>query len=149
MTMTVSLSKSKNQRKEVGRYAASSFSYPPLSLRSSGIDFMLIFRLENAAAQRILTEHLELHRLDVLSSNGRLETYELVRQKLAQMRPEELKPAPLITGDDLIAEGYVPGPQFGRMLAAVEDAQLEGRVSTREQALDLVREQFGRPAASV
>ena len=49
MTMTVSLSKSKNQRKEVGRYAASSFSYPPLSLRSSGIDFMLIFRLENAS----------------------------------------------------------------------------------------------------
>ena len=48
MTMTVSLSKPKNQRKEVGRYAASSFSYPPLSLRSSGIDFMLIFRLENA-----------------------------------------------------------------------------------------------------
>ena len=48
MTMTVSLSKSKNQRKEVGRYAASSFSYSPLSLRSSGIDFMLIFRLENA-----------------------------------------------------------------------------------------------------
>ena len=101
------------------------------------------------AAQRILTERLERHRLDVLSSNGRLETYELVRQKLAQMRPEELKPAPLITGDDLIAEGYVPGPQFGRMLAAVEDAQLEVRVSNREQALDLVREQFGRPAASV
>src|SRR5207244_4424471 len=49
MTMTVSLSKPKNQRKEVGRYAASSFSYPPLSLRSSGIDFMLIFRLENVA----------------------------------------------------------------------------------------------------
>jgi putative nucleotidyltransferase with HDIG domain len=94
-------------------------------------------------------EHLELHRLDVLSSNGRLETYEQVRHKLTQMRPEELKPAPLITGDDLIAEGYAPGPQFGRMLAAVEDAQLEGRVSTREQALDLVREQFGRPAASV
>ena len=51
MTMTVSLSKSKNQRKEVGRYAASSFSYSPLSLRSSGIDFMLIFRLENAIAR--------------------------------------------------------------------------------------------------
>jgi hypothetical protein len=52
MTITVSLSKPKDQRKEVDRYAVSSFSYPPpLSLGSSGIDFMLIFRLENALAR--------------------------------------------------------------------------------------------------
>jgi putative nucleotidyltransferase with HDIG domain len=91
-------------------------------------------------------EHLELHRLDCLSSNGRLETWEMVKSRYELMPPEELKPPPLITGDDLVAAGYQPGPQFSRMLAAAEDAQLEGRIASREEALRVVREQFGEPA---
>jgi len=84
-------------------------------------------------------EHLELHRLDCLASSGKLDNYKLVRSKLAQFGAEELKPKLLVTGDDLIAEGFEPGPVFGRILAAVEDAQLEGRVRSREEALALVR----------
>jgi len=91
-------------------------------------------------------EHLELHRLDVLSSNGQLGNYELVKRRLEEMPAEELKPAPLLRGDDLIAAGYQPGPIFGKMLAAAEDAQLEGRVRNREEALELVRTQFGPPS---
>jgi poly(A) polymerase len=83
-------------------------------------------------------EHLELHRIDCLSSHGKLDNYELVRQRREQLGAEQLRPAPLITGRDLIAEGYVPGPLFGEILAAVEDAQLEGAVKTREEALELV-----------
>ena len=59
-------------------------------------------------------EHLELHRLDCLSSNKRLESYEMVKQKLEEFPEEHLKPAPLLTGADLIAEGYQPGPLFLR-----------------------------------
>jgi putative nucleotidyltransferase with HDIG domain len=80
-------------------------------------------------------DHMALHRLDCLSSHGSLDNYEFVRRKQAEVPPEELKPAPLITGRDLIAAGYKPGPQFGTALTAVEDAQLEGRVTTREEAL--------------
>lgn len=83
-------------------------------------------------------EHLELHRLDCEASHRRLETYEMVKAKLAELPAEELKPAPLITGRDLIAHGLEPGPLFSRLLRAVEDAQLEGRISTREEALELV-----------
>jgi len=90
-------------------------------------------------------EHLELHRLDCLSSHGRLENYELVQQKLREFPAEQLKPKPLVTGADLIAEGYTPGPAFSKMLAAVEDAQLEGRIGSREEGLALVREAFPRP----
>lgn len=90
-------------------------------------------------------EHLELHRLDCLSSNGRLDTWRMVKSRYELMPPEELKPPPLVTGEDLIAEGYQPGPEFGRMLRVVEDAQLEGRIGSREEALALVREQFGEP----
>jgi putative nucleotidyltransferase with HDIG domain len=90
-------------------------------------------------------EHLELHRLDVLSSNGLLGNYNLVKHRLQNMPVEELKPKPLLGGNDLIAAGYVPGPRFSEMLAAAEDAQLEGRIHTREEALELVRQQFGTP----
>jgi poly(A) polymerase len=95
------------------------------------------------------SEHLELHRLDCLSSHGHLDHYELMRQKWAQMPPSELKPPPLITGQDLIAAGYRPGPAFARILAAVEDEQLEGRIRMPEEAMALVRARFRAPEGSL
>ena len=90
-------------------------------------------------------EHLELHRIDCLSASGNLENYELAAAKLRELPEEQLKPRPLLTGKELIAAGYEPGPAFSRMLAAAEDAQLEGRIQSAAEALDLVREQFGPP----
>ena len=87
-------------------------------------------------------EHLELHRLDCLSSHRDLTNYELARRLLEETPPQEIKPAPLVRGDDLIARGYKPGPLFKTILRAVEDAQLEGRVHSREEALGLVAQQF-------
>jgi poly(A) polymerase len=81
-------------------------------------------------------------------SNRNLENYELVKRKLEELPEEQLKPAPLVTGADLIAEGYEPGPRFAEMLAAVEDAQLEGRIGSREEAMAMVREMFP-PAATM
>jgi poly(A) polymerase len=88
-------------------------------------------------------EHLELHRLDCLASHGDLTNYEMARRMLAETPAEQIKPPPLLSGDDLIAHGYKPGPLFKQILQAVEDAQLEGRIQNREQALQLVAEQFG------
>jgi poly(A) polymerase len=90
----------------------------------------------------VFLEHLELHRLDCLASNGRLENYELARRKLREFPDEHLKPAPLVTGTDLIAAGYQPGPIFSTILTAVEDAQLDGRIRTTGEGLALVREMF-------
>jgi poly(A) polymerase len=87
-------------------------------------------------------EHLELHRLDALSSNRRLENYEIARNKFKEYSAEHLQPEPLVTGADLIGMGYEPGPQFSRILAALEDAQLEGRIRNLEEAMDLVRATF-------
>jgi poly(A) polymerase len=88
------------------------------------------------------SEHLELHRLDCLSSHGNLSNYELARRMLEETPPEQIKPLPLLRGDDLIAHGYKPGPLFKKILQTVEDAQLEGRIQRREDALRLVAEQF-------
>ena len=87
-------------------------------------------------------EHLELHRLDCQSSNGILESYDFAREKLASIPPEVMRPAPLVSGDDLIAAGYVPGPQFKEILAAVEDGQLENRLRNGEEAMEFVRREF-------
>jgi poly(A) polymerase len=94
-------------------------------------------------------EHLELHRMDVMASNRRLENYELAKRKLAEFGEEALKPEALITGDDLIAAGYRPGPDFSKILQTVEDAQLEGRIETRAEAMDLVYATFHRPESSI
>jgi len=87
-------------------------------------------------------EHLELHRLDCLASHGDLSTYEMVKQVREETPAEEIRPAPLLRGDDLIAIGYAPGPIFKEILQAIEDAQLEGKVHTSAQAVRLVIERF-------
>jgi poly(A) polymerase len=90
-------------------------------------------------------QHLELHRLDAESSHRSLRLYDYTREKMAQLPPAEVRPTPLITGDDLIAAGYDPGPAFKEILGLVEDAQLEGRLRTKEEAMRFVREHFPSP----
>jgi len=62
--------------------------------------------------------------------------------ELARLRATEVAPLPLLTGDDLTAAGFNPGPIFKRVLSAVYDAQLEDRVTTKEQAMEMAREMF-------
>jgi poly(A) polymerase len=87
-------------------------------------------------------EHLALHRADCLASHGGLSTYDFVRQKRDEIPPEIMRPQPLVTGDDLIAAGHRPGPKFKEILGAIEDAQLEGRLSSRDQALEFVQREY-------
>jgi poly(A) polymerase len=87
-------------------------------------------------------EHLALHRADCLASHGGLASHEFVQEKLREIPQENMRPARLVSGDDLIAAGYAPGPKFGEILETLEDAQLEGNLSSREAALEFVRRQF-------
>lgn len=83
-------------------------------------------------------EHMELHRLDCLSSHRNLDNYEFVRRFLAETPPEQVRPPRLLTGDDLQRMGFRPGPAFKEILRAVEEAQLNGEVSTKEDAQEYV-----------
>ena len=94
--------------------------------------------LKRFVRQPRFDEHLELHRLDCGASHGRLDAYEAVRKLLAETPPEQVRPARLLTGDDLKDMGYSPGPEFQRILTALEDAQLEGLIQTRDEAISLV-----------
>src|SRR5437773_2376286 len=88
-------------------------------------------------------EHLTLHRLDCLSSHRHLDSYEFVRRFLEVTPPEQVRPERLLTGDDLQTMGFQPSPLFSRILRALEDAQLEGQIATREEAEKYVLSRFG------
>lgn len=89
-------------------------------------------------------EHLELHRVDSLSSHGNLANWEYARRKREELPAELLRPARLVTGHDLAALGLKPGPRFREILEAVETLQLEGKLRTAEEALEFVRENYGK-----
>ena len=95
------------------------------------------FRLDN------FTEHLALHRMDCMAAHRNLDLYNFVRERYESLPEEEVRPTPLLTGRELIAAGYQPGPGFKEILRALEDAQLEGSITTSDQAMSLVRERFG------
>ena len=122
-----------------------------VALIANHMRFTHVHQMRESTLKRMLRmdrfeEHLELHRLDCTSSHGNLDNYGLAKSKFEQAPPEVLRPARLVTGDDLIAAGYHPGPDFSRMLEVVEDAQLESRIHTKEQGLELIRLLFGPPA---
>jgi poly(A) polymerase len=87
-------------------------------------------------------EHLALHRADCLASHGGLDSYEFVQKKLSEIPPEKMRPPRLVSGEDLISAGYSPGPEFRKILDAVENAQLEGDLSSRQAAMEFVRREF-------
>ncbi|HEX8373070.1 MAG TPA: CCA tRNA nucleotidyltransferase [Chthoniobacterales bacterium] len=104
---------------------------------------MRVSKLKRFMARPDFDREIELHRVDCSSSHGDLGNIEFLREKAEEFANEPLIPPPLITGRDLIDLGLRPGPQFKELLEIVETAQLENRVSTREEALQLVKEQIG------
>jgi poly(A) polymerase len=118
-----------------------------LALIDNHMRFGHVFRMKESTLKRFLRlphfdEHMALHRADSLASHGQLRTYGFLQQKLKETPPEIIRPRALISGEDLIAAGHAPGPRFRQILSAVEDAQLEGQISSREAALDFIASQF-------
>ncbi len=113
-----------------------------LALIANHMKFKDVEQMRSATLKRFVRiakfdEHLALHQLDCLSSHRHLDTYEFVREFLERTPPDEVRPSKLLTGDDLIHMGFSPGPEFKEVLRTVEDAQLEGTIQTREEALKL------------
>lgn len=109
--------------------------------------FMHVQEMRQSKLKRFLrkpnfSEHLELHRLDCLASHGMLDNYEFCKRKLEEFGAEKMSPPPLINGRDLIALSFKPGPLFKEILGEVEDKQLEGELTDREQALAYVRQKW-------
>ena len=118
-----------------------------VSLVREQVRFAGIRRMARASLKRFLRqdrfeEHLKLNEIVALASDAGLEDYEFAEAKLAEWSAIDLRPELLISGEDLITMGLEPGPSFKEILTAVEDEQLEDRITTRRKALDFVRERY-------
>ncbi|MGB7283533.1 MAG: CCA tRNA nucleotidyltransferase [Candidatus Acidiferrum sp.] len=118
-----------------------------IALVGNHMRFMAVNQMRKSTLKRFVRlphfeKHLELHRLDCLSSHRNLDSYEEVQRFLAETPSAEVDPQRVLTGNDLRQMGYIPGPLFSEILRAVEDAQLEGQIATKEEAEDFVRKRF-------
>lgn len=92
--------------------------------------------LKRFLGQPRIAEHLALHRVDCLSSHGKLDNLYFAQEALERFGEEELHPKPLLRGADLIALGYPPGPRLGEILRSLDEQRLEGTLLTREEAIE-------------
>lgn len=115
------------------------------------VDRHLVFlgwpNLRQATLKKLFANPWFDHLMEVVRADtlGSMATDEYVREILAAraaIPPEQIKPERLVTGNDLIAMGHAPGPKFKEILETAFDAQLEGRLATRDEALDWVRKTY-------
>lgn len=85
---------------------------------------------------------LELHRIDCESCHGLLDNYQFLQKKMEEFREEELKPRPLLNGDDLLELGMRPGPAMKPILEEAYELQLEKRFSTKQEVFEWARQRM-------
>jgi hypothetical protein len=103
---------------------------------------MRLSTLKRMLAEDGFDELMQLARMDALASSRDLQYVLFCERRRAELAAS-VKPPRLLTGADLIAMGFSAGPKVGEILRALETAQLEGEVSTRDDALTWVRARFG------
>ena len=103
---------------------------------------MRIATLKRMMARPTFDDELELHRVDCLGSHGMLDNHALLIAKREEFSQEPLIPSPLLTGDDLITLGWKPGPKFAEILQSVQTLQLEGKLTSRDEALRWVSSEY-------
>jgi putative nucleotidyltransferase with HDIG domain len=111
-------------------------------LRHTQAPKMRLSTLKRFLREEGIDELLGLARIDALSSSGDLQYYHFCQERRSQMQEEEIRPEPLLRGTDLIEMGYIPGPIFAEILRQVEDAQLGGELTSRQEAVEWVKQKY-------
>ncbi len=111
------------------------------------LKFKDVFNMRESTLKKFLSlpyfeEHMQMHLADCMASHGKTDAYDFIREKMEEYGREEIKPIPLLSGQDLINLGYSPGPVFSEMLGQVEELQLENRLSSKEEAIDFVLKNY-------
>ncbi|MEC7638407.1 MAG: CCA tRNA nucleotidyltransferase [Verrucomicrobiota bacterium] len=96
-------------------------------------------KLKRFMSRSTFSDEIELHRVDCLGSWGGLDNYDFLNKKMVEFANEPIIPQPLLTGKDLIELGWSPGPDLGQTLNSVQDMQLEGKLNSKDEALDWVK----------
>ncbi len=107
-------------------------------MRFMHVQDMRVAKVKRFMARPTFPLEMELHRVDCQSSNGFTDNHDFLTRKAEEFANEPLIPPPLVTGRDLIARGFPPGPQFGKILRKIQSRQLEKKIATRPEALVLL-----------
>lgn len=102
-------------------------------------------RLKRWMAHHTFDDQLALHRVDCLGCHGLLDNYDFLLAKQREFANAPVIPPPLLSGHDLIALGHPRGPTLGQLLTQIQDQQLEGRLTTKEDALAWLAENAPPP----
>ena len=111
--------------------------------RFSAIRQMSVSSLKRFFRTSRFEDHLALARVHLITAGSDLSDYDFAHRKQHEWSDDDIRPVPLITGDDLIQMGFTPGPQFKQILTRVEDEQLEGRLQTRSDAVGFITRNYG------
>ncbi len=111
------------------------------------LKFKDVFNMKKSTLKKFFSlpyfeEHMEMHLADCMASHGKTDAYDFIREKMEEYGREEIKPQPLLGGKDLIDLGYSPGPVFSEILGLVEEQQLEDKLRSRQEAIDLVLKNY-------
>lgn len=114
--------------------------------------FKDVFKMRQSTLKRFLglprfDLHMELHRLDCMASHKLMDAYNFCKEKLEEFSKLPPPPLKIVTGADLIRMGFRPGPDFSKIIRAVEDEILEGNIKTKEEAIALVKDRFQKRKA--
>jgi poly(A) polymerase len=104
-------------------------------------------KLKRILAEPGIEELLALHRADALASSGNTEHVDYCEYYLRTQPSGPINPPPLVTGHDLVRHGLEPGPQFARLLEQIREAQLEGQIQSKREALEWLERHLSREAS--
>lgn len=129
--------------------APNDFCDQVISFVENHMRFMFVKNMKTSKLLRFIRmpkfdEHMLLHYADCMASHGGLDNYYFLKEKLETIEPEEIRPPKIFTGHDLISLGFEPGPVFKQILEVIEDLQLEGKISNKEEALSFVGSNYQR-----
>jgi putative nucleotidyltransferase with HDIG domain len=110
-------------------------------MRFMNVQNMRVAKLKRFMARDTFADEMELHRVDCLGSHGMLDNYTFLQEQREAFASEPLIPPPLITGNDLIALGWKPSPRFAEILTEIQTHQLEGILTSRDEALSWIAQQ--------
>jgi len=118
-------------------------------MRFQHVQSMRQSKLKRLLARPTFPVELELHRIDCLASHGKLDNYDFLKATAAALPVDVIKPVPLVTGHDLLALGFTPGPMVGEVLREVAELQLEEQLQSPAAALDYARQRLAGAPSSI
>jgi poly(A) polymerase len=95
-------------------------------------------RLKRLLASDGIHDLIALRRAEAMANDADLSAVVYCEDYLRTEPDGPINPPPLLTGHDLARHGLRPGPRFATLLEAARDAQLDGLITTQEEALALV-----------